>query len=204
MKYKLQYYESIRRDYPKEVTKDQFYRIAHISKATALYLLQSGKVPCKDTGKKTRRYTIKTEEIIHYLINREINPDYYKADEDWYKYRSRGRNHGPRTYRAAQREILLDICNAYPNAFKEYIMENLDGYMDLMSVKDVSEFSGYSTQTIHRWILEGQLQTLKSRNKHYIPKPVLSEFFSSEHACRIVQKSWKHELLIKCFLDAQN
>lgn len=52
MKDKLEYYESIRREYPEVITKDQFYRIAHISKATALFLLQSGKVPCKDSGKK--------------------------------------------------------------------------------------------------------------------------------------------------------
>ena len=52
----MKYYESIRRKYPEAVSKDQFYQIAHISKATALHLLQNGLVPCKDTGKKTRRY----------------------------------------------------------------------------------------------------------------------------------------------------
>ena len=51
-KEKLEYYEPIRREYPEVITKDQFYRIAHISKATALFLLQSGKVPYKDSGKK--------------------------------------------------------------------------------------------------------------------------------------------------------
>lgn len=45
-------YDAIRRAYPETISKDQFYRIAHISKATALHLLQNGLVPCKDTGKK--------------------------------------------------------------------------------------------------------------------------------------------------------
>lgn len=49
-------YDAIRRAYPETISKEQFYRIAHISKATALHLLQNGLVPCKDTGKKTRRY----------------------------------------------------------------------------------------------------------------------------------------------------
>ena len=48
-------YDAIRRAYPETISKEQFYRIAHISKATALHLLQNGLVPCKDTGKKTRR-----------------------------------------------------------------------------------------------------------------------------------------------------
>ena len=38
----MKYYESIRRKYPETVSKDQFYQIAHISKATALHLLQNG------------------------------------------------------------------------------------------------------------------------------------------------------------------
>ena len=66
----MKYYESIRRKYPETVSKDQFYQIAHISKATALHLLQNSLVPCKDTGKKTRRYTIRTDDIIFYLIDR--------------------------------------------------------------------------------------------------------------------------------------
>ena len=45
-------YDVIRQQYPESISKSQFYRIAHISKATALHLLQNGLVPCKDTGKK--------------------------------------------------------------------------------------------------------------------------------------------------------
>ena len=33
-------YDAIRSAYPETISKDQFYRIAHISKATALHLLQ--------------------------------------------------------------------------------------------------------------------------------------------------------------------
>ena len=39
-------------DYPETISKEQLYQIAHISKATALHLLQNGLIPCKDTGKK--------------------------------------------------------------------------------------------------------------------------------------------------------
>ena len=60
VKSQFEYYEEIKRTFPRTMSKDQFYQAAHISKATALYLLQSGLVPCKDSGKKTRRYTIKT------------------------------------------------------------------------------------------------------------------------------------------------
>ena len=78
------HFKEIKKQYPKTMSKDQLYRVAHISKATALYLLQSGAIPCKDTGKKTRRYTIKTDDVIEYLRQREICPEKYKASEGWY------------------------------------------------------------------------------------------------------------------------
>ena len=36
------HFKEIKKQYPKTMSKDQLYRVAHISKATALYLLQSG------------------------------------------------------------------------------------------------------------------------------------------------------------------
>lgn len=68
-------FDAIRRAYPETIFKEQLYRIAHISKATALHLLQNGLIPYKDTGKKTRRYTIRTDDVITYLIDREIRPE---------------------------------------------------------------------------------------------------------------------------------
>ena len=36
---------------PDELTMEQFYKLCHVSKKTARYLLRSGKIPCKYTGK---------------------------------------------------------------------------------------------------------------------------------------------------------
>ena len=70
---------------PDMITKDQLYRICHISKSTALYLLQSGKIPCEYTGRKTRCYKIKKEDVIAYLENRKVFPESYSAPAGWYK-----------------------------------------------------------------------------------------------------------------------
>ena len=61
-------------DVPDRITKDQLYRICHISKSTARYLLQSGKIPCYYTGKQTRCYQIKKEDVIAYLEDRKRMP----------------------------------------------------------------------------------------------------------------------------------
>ena len=83
MKSQFEYYEEIKRTFPRTMSKDQFYQVAHISKATALYLLQSGLVPCKDSGKKTRRYTIKTTDVIAYLQDRILYPAKYAVSAGW-------------------------------------------------------------------------------------------------------------------------
>lgn len=53
-------------DIPEVITKKQLYRICHISKSTALYLIKSDKILCTDTGKKTRRYTIPKADALTY------------------------------------------------------------------------------------------------------------------------------------------
>lgn len=70
---------------PEIITKDQLYRICHISKSTALYLLRSGKIPCEYNGKKTRCYKIKKKDVIKYLENRKVFPECYSAPAGWYR-----------------------------------------------------------------------------------------------------------------------
>lgn len=57
---------------PEVMNKEQFFRICHISKSTALHLLKSGKVPCEWSGKKTRCYKIRKEDVKAYLEERAI------------------------------------------------------------------------------------------------------------------------------------
>ena len=71
-------------EYPNGMTKDQFYRVARINKQHAKYLLDSGLVPCINTGKKTRKYHIATHDVITYLCDREDNPEKYKVPTGFY------------------------------------------------------------------------------------------------------------------------
>ena len=75
------YCSEVLAQYPEYITKDQMYRICHISKKTCLFLLESGLVPNIDSGKKTRRFKIKTEDVIDYLKSRDDYPELYKAPD---------------------------------------------------------------------------------------------------------------------------
>ena len=87
-------YRYLLNQYPETVQKEQFRIICHISKRTARYLLQSGLVPCVQSGKKTRNYTIKMKDIVRYLERREIHPEKYKLPPGSYSgtYLARDKN----------------------------------------------------------------------------------------------------------------
>ena len=65
------YCQEVLTEYPEYITKEQMYRICHISKKTCLFLLQSGLVPNIDSGRKTRCYKIKTTDVLQYLRDRD-------------------------------------------------------------------------------------------------------------------------------------
>ena len=53
-------YSALLMEYPEVISKEQVYRICHISKRKATWLLENGIIPCKDSGKKTRRFQVRT------------------------------------------------------------------------------------------------------------------------------------------------
>ena len=57
------------------ITKEQLYKILHISKRRAKFLLDNGYIPCVDTGKKTRRYQIKMSDVLNF-IDSNVEVDY--------------------------------------------------------------------------------------------------------------------------------
>lgn len=57
-------YSALLMEYPEVISKEQVYRICHISKRKATWLLENGIIPCKDSGKKTRRFQVRTIDVI--------------------------------------------------------------------------------------------------------------------------------------------
>ena len=192
----MKYYEAIRSEYPETISKDQFYRIAHISKATALHLLQSGLVPCKDSGKKTRRYTIRTDDVILYMIDRELHPEVYRAPDLWYQGRS-----GHYNSRVTFRNELTRLSEDDRDAFRKHIEHELEDYGDLMTVIEVTEAIGYCDTSLHRWCSTKKLKAFSISGRYLIPKISLVDFLVSQNSFDITRKTWKHTLLIKTFLD---
>lgn len=171
---------------PDVITKDQLYRICHISKSTALYLLQSGKIPCEYTGKRTRCYKIKKEDVIAYLQDRKVFPESYSAPAGWYSgsYPVKMKREIPPIVREDMHECYKELLSKYP---------------DILTTDDVVKLTGYVKTSVNNWCRKGHLKSFKKNGINHIPKVYLIEFFCSIYFRTIVRKSKWHIYILKEF-----
>ena len=175
------HFKEIKKQYPKTMSKDQLYRVAHISKATALYLLQSGAIPCKDTGKKTRRYTIKTDDVIEYLRQREICPEKYKASEGWYAGTAGAKKQFELFFEAEMKEMA-----------------------DLITIEELAVFAGYKSTSVVNWCSSKKMKAFKIGGKYFIPKECAIKYLASAAMCRNPQQSYRYKLFVTEFRKQYN
>ena len=71
--------------YPDPMGRTDFRKACRIGTRTSIYLLQSGLVPCENTGKQTRCYKIAKSDVAAYLRHRLAEPVYYTPPSGWYK-----------------------------------------------------------------------------------------------------------------------
>ena len=81
-----------------------------------------------------------------------------------------------------------------------FYTEKLQGYPDVLSVKQVVKFTGYQSSSVIYWCKLNYLKAY-SLERLYIPKAYLIEFLNSIHFRAINQKSNKHISLIYEYID---
>lgn len=176
-------YSEILQQYPRCMTKEQMYQACHISKKTCLYLLESGLVPCRDSGKKTRRFTIETAAVIRYLEERELNPERFKPPAGHYK----------RKREATRDESNIPAAAIDPLILRQLYEAELERYPDVLSTRQISDFTGYEKSSVERWCTTGHLKHFFIRKKFRVPKDYLLEFIESPYYIGIAVKSKIHK-----------
>ena len=172
-------YSELLQQFPEYMTKNQMYKVCHISKKTCLFLLENGLVPCIDSGKQTRRFKIETNAVVHYLEDRELRPELYRPPEGFYKKKQSELN------RALTEDDLLIMRQFYEAALKHY--------PDVLTTKQISEFTGYGESSVVRWCSKGYLQHFFIKQKYLVPKIYLLDFLISWNYIGISVKSAKHK-----------
>lgn len=76
------------------LSKEDFYKIAHISKRTALWLIETELVLAERPEKQGLGYRIPKAEVERYLADRSINPTKYRRSDRCNRYGIKSNSHG--------------------------------------------------------------------------------------------------------------
>ena len=173
--------------YPKKINSEQLRIILGISKRKCAWMLQNGVIPCKDTEKKTRRYTIEITDVIHYVNTVSENPYAYFI---------------PPIFSACKKKVPTDEIR-YPKevreAFSEWLTKRWCNRRETFSPKELETLLGYEHQSVRRWLNRGHLKCVKAQGEEIIAKEWLITFLS-DYGFKIAKKSQKHQELITEFL----
>ncbi len=172
---------------PDILTKEQFFRLCHIGRSTAIHLLRSGRVPCKFTGnRRSWCYQIKKEDAREYLEKRGLFPELYAAPKGWY---------------GKGQKLLLDeppeILSAELRAYYERL---LAAEKDVMTSAELAALTGYNTRRINLWCQSGRLPSFKAQGGNRIPKLLLLDFLCSGDFRSTARKSTWHIKTLRDFL----
>jgi len=167
-------YGFLTKKYPEYVTKDQFYRISHISKKTAKFYLDNGFIPCIDSGKKTRRYKIATKDIVSFLEDRDKNPEKYYLPKHYNNpFLPKGICQYKRTSRPRNGNYADSYKLKHINEVKDYghyLGQQFADYPDMLTSKQVRQITGHATSVIISWCNSGNVKFVKQGNTYFIQK----------------------------------
>ena len=155
------------------MTADQVRQMLHISKRKCAWMLQNGLLPCENTGKKTRQYRIRSEDVITYQAKNAGCPDVL-----------------PQIFSSASPRQ----PHVPPADFYERLSKLWSDLPDALTEQDVARLLGYTANTVGRWISNRRLRTVTAHGETLVAKPWLIDF-CWEYGFRIVRKSRTHREL---------
>ena len=170
--------------YPETINSEQLRIILGISKRKCAWMLQNGVIPCKDTEKKTRRYTIEITDVIHYMNTVSENPYAYFV---------------PPIFSAKKSTSEIRYPNELREDFSEWLTKRWCHRKETLIPKDIEKLLGYEHESVRRWINRGHLKCVKAQGEEIVAKEWLISFLS-DYGFKIAKKSEKHQELLNEFL----
>ena len=164
------------------LSKEDFYKIAHISKRTALWLIETELIFAEKPERQGLGYRIPKAEVERYLADRNVNPTKYRRSNRCNRY----------PYSPVQRyskQLGIEI-----RAIVEHDIAHLP---DVLVPKQVSALLGYNLREIYDWGETRGLKALNLSGKLYYPKQFLLDFVSSKAYHNIREKSKEHIELLR-------
>ena len=175
---------SIKSQFGDVITLDQLYQICHISKRKAKWLLDNKVIPCEDSGKKTWRYRIKTDDVIEYLQNCEIRGD--MAPVGIFSSQQAGN----RRKKADEFYPLYEYLSidSHIEQLRNYYIKLFKQFPDGLTTTDIAQMTGFTKTAINGWIQNGYLKAYHGQTNR-IPKTYLLDFVCSNYYIKMHTRS---------------
>ncbi len=88
--------------------------------------------------------------------------------------------------------------------FIHLLEKRIEIYPDVMDIKRVAKITGYSRTTILRRVQNGDIFAVMMNDEYVLSKAGVIEFFASDKAFGIYNKSKWHEKAIRWFIEVMN
>ena len=188
-----------------EISLEQLYKMLHISKRKAAWMLQNGIIPCEIRPTKTHRYVILKEDVDAYLRKKarerrkEIPVGIFNAKPT---KRTVVLNRQP-VDTVTIAECYITVAEEYREDFRKHVEKRLKYFPDAVTTDKAGEIMGYSKNTVIAYIQQKHLFAIRISRKYIIPKTALVEFLVTDFAFEIVHKSTWHMNTILQFAEEE-
>ncbi len=163
----------------KYISKEQFCKECHISKATALYLIESGLIPAINTQRQTNRYLIAYSDMIQYLHKRELDPQRYRYEK------------------GIQKNHVKEYASARAARLRKIILSEWANVPDVLRLEEITQLLGYPSNAVRSWRKNFGLECLAVSHTLYFPKKNLIEFVCGPEFHGLYPKSLEHMELLR-------
>ena len=185
------------------ISLEQLYKMLHISKRKAAWMLQNGIIPCEIRNTPTHKYSVRKEDVLAYMT---------KSEREKRKEIPVGIFNAKKTNNPRRTESQGSDCGGYFDdtnyklrgkeraRFKEMLEDILSAVPDTLTVDDVAELTGYNRTTILRYVRKKYIYAVNIMGKLYISKQSIINYLATDKAFKNTQKSKWHTYVVKTIM----
>ena len=187
-----------------EMSLEQLYKMLHISKRKASWMLNNGIIPCQIRPTKTHRYVILKKDVNAYLQKKarerrkEIPMGIFNAKPT---KQTVVINNNRAMDAMDIGECFVTIADECRDAFRAHVERRLRYFPDALTADKAAEIIGYSPHTVLSYIRQKRIFAVQISGKYILPKSALVDFLTADFAFEIVHKSLWHMNTILGFTE---
>lgn len=174
-----------------EISLEQLYKMLHVSKRKAAWMLNNGIIPCRIRPTKTHRYVILLENVEIYL-QKQRKARREKIPVGIFNAKPRKRavllNRQP-VDTVTIAECYITLADECQEAFRAHVEKRLRYTTDALDIDTAAEIIGYSRGMVLSHIQQKHIDAVRISGKYIISKAAIVDFLVSDIAFGIVNKS---------------